>query len=354
METLFSGAVILTPGDVSAGGKPLPLFLWTICPAENIIFPNAKNPNEVTDVKIYNDITETIGRTPMVRLQRFGKGCNAEIWAKLEYMNPAGSVKDRVGRKLILDAEEKGFIAPGATIIEPTSGNTGIGLAMTAAVRGYKLILTMPETMSIERRKLLSAYGAEIVLTPGEKGMTGAIEKANELAASIPGSYIPGQFNNPANARAHYETTGPEIWEDTQGRIDYFVACIGTGGTYSGVGLYLKEQNSDINMVAVEPRNSAVLSGREPGSHGIQGIGAGFIPEVLDKRLLEEILTVTDEEAMSCAREVAKKEGILVGISSGAALCAARKIANRYENEQKRVVVVLPDTGERYLSSGLF
>jgi len=305
-------------------------------------------------MKIYNNVTELVGKTPMVRLSKFGKGCNAEIWAKLEYMNPAGSVKDRVGKKLIEDAEEKGLIRPGFTLIEPTSGNTGIGLAMTAAVKGYKLILTMPETMSLERRKLLAAYGAEIVLTEGEKGMAGAIEKARELHEAIADSYIFDQFANPANARAHYETTGPEIWEDTQGRIDYFVCCIGTGGTFSGVGLYLKEQNSDINMVAVEPRSSAVLSGKEPGAHGIQGIGAGFVPEVLDKRLLEEILTVTDEEAFSCAREVAKKEGILVGISSGAALCAARKIANRYENEQKRVIVILPDTGERYLSSGLF
>ena len=305
-------------------------------------------------MKILNNITEAVGRTPMVRLAKFGKGCNAEIWAKLEYMNPAGSVKDRVAKKLIEDAEEKGLLLPGGTIIEPTSGNTGIGLAMVAAVKGYRVILTMPDSMSIERRKLLSAYGAEIVLTPGEEGMAGAIAKANELKNEIPGSYIPGQFENAANARAHYETTGPEIWEDTGGRIDYFMACVGTGGTFSGVGLYLKERNSDIVTIAVEPSASPVLSGGEPGPHGIQGIGAGFIPEVLDMRILEDVMRVTDAEALACAREMAKKEGILVGISSGAVLCAARKVANRFENEQKRIVVILPDSGERYLSTQLF
>lgn len=305
-------------------------------------------------MRVFENVTELVGGTPLVRLNRFGRGCYAQILAKLESANPAGSAKDRVGLALLRDAEEKGLIAKGATIIEPTSGNTGIGLAAACVVMGYKLILTMPETMSLERRKLLGAYGAEIVLTEGAKGMAGAIEKAKELQASIPGSYIPGQFDNPANALAHYKSTGPEIWQDTDGQLDFFVSAVGTGGTISGAGLYLKEHNSDIFVVAVEPESSAVLSGGKPGPHGIQGIGAGFVPQVLDRRVIDEVMAVTDEQAYACARELAKAEGILAGISSGAALCAARRLANRYENDGKTIVVLLPDTGERYLSSGLF
>lgn len=303
---------------------------------------------------ICGNITELIGSTPLLRLERFGAHLNAEICAKLEYFNPAGSVKDRVGLALLRDAEERGVIAPGATIIEPTSGNTGIGLAMTCAVRGYRLVLTMPETMSIERRKLLAAYGAEIVLTPGADGMSGAIAKAEELHRLTPGSFVPGQFDNPANARAHYESTGPEIWEDTGGEVDIFVATVGTGGTFTGTARYLKERNPALRAVAVEPAGSPVLSGGKPGAHGIQGIGAGFVPKVLDVSLIDEVVRVADGDAIASAKELARAEGVLVGISSGAALWAARQLAERPENAGKRIVVVLPDTGERYLSTALF
>ena len=299
-------------------------------------------------------ITELIGNTPLVSLERFGAGLGGEICAKLEYFNPAGSVKDRVGAMLIRDAEERGLISPGAVIIEPTSGNTGIGLAAVCAVRGYRLILTMPETMSVERRKLLAAYGAEIVLTPGAEGMSGAIARAEQLIAETPGSYMPGQFDNPANARAHYESTGPEIWRDTGGRVDIFVSAVGTGGTFTGTARYLKERDASVRAVAVEPAGSPVLSGGRPGAHGIQGIGAGFVPKVLDTSLIDEVITVTDEDALACARALTRTEGYLVGISSGAALCAAKALAVRPENAGKRIVAVLPDTGERYLSTALF
>ncbi|MGI6029130.1 MAG: cysteine synthase A [Candidatus Heteroscillospira sp.] len=300
-------------------------------------------------MRIFNDVTELTGSTPLIRLSRFGG-----ILAKPESMNPAGSAKDRIGLSLIRDAEERGLLSPGATIIEPTSGNTGIGLAMVSAVRGYKLILTMPETMSVERRRLLSAYGAEIVLTDGSAGMAGAIAKAKELHESIPGSFLPGQFDNTANARAHYLTTGPEIWRDTDGAVDIFVSAVGTGGTFTGCARYLKEQNPDIRAVAVEPAGSPVLSGGKAGPHGIQGIGAGFVPGVLDTSLIDEVLTVSDGDAFACARELARTEGLLCGISSGAALSAAARLAARPENAGKCIVVILPDTGERYLSSGLF
>lgn len=303
---------------------------------------------------IYGNITELIGSTPLLRLERFGAGLGAEICAKLEYFNPAGSVKDRVGLALIRDAEERGAIAPGATIIEPTSGNTGIGLAMACAVRGYRLVLTMPETMSIERRKLLAAYGAEIVLTPGADGMSGAIAKAEELHRATPGSFVPGQFENPANARAHYESTGPEIWEAAGGEVDIFVATVGTGGTFTGTARYLKERNPSLRAVAVEPSGSPVLSGGKPGAHGIQGIGAGFVPKVLDVSLIDEVVTVADGDAIAAAKALARSEGVLVGISSGAALHAAKQLAARPENAGKRIVVILPDTGERYLSTELF
>ncbi|MGE4354286.1 MAG: cysteine synthase A [Oscillospiraceae bacterium] len=305
-------------------------------------------------MRIFSNITELIGGTPLLRLERFGKGLSAEICAKLEYFNPAGSVKDRIGAMLIQDAEERGLISPGATIIEPTSGNTGIGLAATAVVRGYRLILTMPETMSIERRKLLAAYGAEIVLTDGAKGMSGAIERAKQLHSEMPGSFIPGQFENPANARAHYESTGPEIWRDTDGKVDIFIAGVGTGGTITGTSRYLKEQDPNVYVTAVEPASSPVLSGGAPGKHAIQGIGAGFVPPVLDLSLLDEIVKIENEDAFACARSLAKTEGILVGISSGAALAAAKLLASRAENRGKRIVVILPDTGERYLSTELF
>ena len=298
------------------------------------------------------DMTELIGGTPLLQLNRFAPAGN--LLAKLECFNPAGSAKDRVAAAMIADAEARGVLRPGATIIEPTSGNTGIGLAAVAVPKGYRVVLTMPESMSEERRALLRAYGAELVLTPSADGMNGAIARAQELAAETPGSFIPGQFENPANARAHYTTTGPEIWADAQGRVDVFVAGVGTGGTLTGVGRYLKEQNPAVQVVAVEPASSAVLSGGAAGPHGLQGIGAGFVPAVLDTAVYDEVVAVTEEAACAAARELAQTEGVLVGISSGAALSAARAIAARPENAGKTVVVLLPDTGERYLSSPLF
>ncbi len=307
-------------------------------------------------MKIYNSVTELIGRTPLLRLHRFEKehGLPVTLLAKLECMNPAGSAKDRVGLRMIDDAEERGLLKPGATIIEPTSGNTGIGLAAVAASRGYKMILTMPETMSVERQKLLRAYGAEIVLTDGKKGMAGAIEKARELGESIPGSFLPGQFDNPANPEAHRRTTGPEIWEDTDGKVDIFVAGVGTGGTLTGVGEYLKAQNPAVQVVGVEPAGSPVLSGGKAGPHGLMGIGAGFVPNNLHRGVYDEILTVTEEQAYAAGRELAQKEGVLVGITAGAAVHAASLLAQRPENAGKCIVVLLPDTGERYLSTPLF
>lgn len=305
---------------------------------------------------IYYGIDELIGRTPLLKLKNIEKthGIKASLLAKLEYFNPAGSVKDRVAREMINDAEERGILKPGSVIIEPTSGNTGIGLASVAAARGYKVIIVMPDTMSVERRMIMSAYGAELVLTPGALGMSGAIKKAEELKKEIPDSFLAGQFTNPANSRAHYLTTGPEIYNDTDGKIDIFVAGIGTGGTLSGVGRYLKEKNPSVRIVGIEPRTSAILSGGTPGPHGLQGIGAGFVPDVLDTEIYDEIITVTEDDAYEAAREVGKKEGFLVGISSGAALFAAIEVAKRSENEGKTVVVLLPDTGDRYLSTPLF
>lgn len=306
--------------------------------------------------KIAKSITDLIGKTPLLELSNYGREnqVKAHLVAKLEYFNPAGSVKDRVAKAMIDDAEARGLIKPGTTIIEPTSGNTGIGLASVAAARGYRVIITMQETMSIERRNLLKAYGAEIVLTEGSKGMSGAIAKANELAESIPNSFIPGQFINDANPEVHRNTTGPEIWEDTDGKVDIFVAGIGTGGTITGVGEFLKEKNQDIKVIAVEPASSPVLSKGTPGSHRIQGIGAGFVPKVLNTEIYDEIITVENDAAFDTGRLVAKQEGLLVGISSGAALWAATQIAKRPENEGKTIVVLLPDTGERYLSTPLF
>ena len=307
-------------------------------------------------MKIARDITDLIGSTPLLSLSRFASayGLQTTLLAKLEGMNPAGSAKDRIGAAMIAAAEAAGNLREGATIIEPTSGNTGIGLAAVAAVKGYKVILTMPDTMSEERRRLLRAYGAKLVLTEGKLGMAGAIAKAQELAASIPNSFIPSQFENPANAQAHYATTGPEIWADTDGIVDAFVAGIGTGGTITGVGRYLKEQNSLVQIVGVEPAGSPVLSGGAAGSHGLQGIGAGFVPAVLDTSVVDEVLTATEEEAYDAARTLARREGVLVGISSGAALSAAVRYASRPENAGKTVVVLLPDVGDRYLSTPLF
>lgn len=307
-------------------------------------------------MKVYHEITELIGNTPLLELSGLEKSeaLSATILAKLESFNPAGSAKDRVGASLLNDAEERGLIAPGATIIEPTSGNTGIGLAAVAATRGYRLILTMPETMSRERMSLLRAYGAELVLTEGSRGMTGAIQKAQELAKEIPGSFIPGQFENPANPLAHYRTTGPEIWRDTDGKVDVFVSAVGTGGTISGTAKYLKERNPQIRVVAVEPQGSAVLSGKPAGPHKIQGIGAGFIPNTLDTSCYDEVIAVSDEDALSMGKRIARGEGILVGISSGAAAWAALQLAKRPENRGKCIVVLLPDTGERYLSTPMY
>lgn len=306
--------------------------------------------------KIYKSITELVGKTPVLEVSNIEKelGLKARVLVKLEYFNPAGSVKDRVALKMIEDAEAKGLISPGATIIEPTSGNTGIGLASAAAAKGYKAIFVMPETMSIERRKLLLGYGAEIVLTDGKKGMNGAIEKASELEKELDQAIVLGQFVNDANPQAHIETTGPEIWEDTDGEVDIFVAGVGTGGTITGTGTYLKEKNADIQIIAVEPSGSPVLSGGKPGPHGLQGIGAGFIPKVLDTEIYDRIIQVRDEEAYAAEKLLAHKEGVLVGISSGAALHAAVETAKLPENEGKTIVVLLPDTGERYLSTPLF
>ncbi len=305
---------------------------------------------------INKSITELIGNTPLLELCGYERAHNlcARLVAKVEFFNPAGSVKDRAALSMITDAEKSGRLKAGGTVIEPTSGNTGIGLAAVCAVKGYRLIITMPETMSKERRDLMSAYGAELVLTPGKDGMSGAIAKAEELHAKVPGSIIAGQFTSPSNPDAHYASTGPEIWRDTDGCIDYFVAGVGTGGTVTGTGRYLKEKSSSVKIVGVEPATSAVLSGGSAGAHGLQGIGAGFVPEALDVSVLDEVFPVTDEDAFAAAREVARTDGILVGISSGAALSAAAEIASREENAGKTVVVLLPDTGERYLSSSLF
>ena len=306
--------------------------------------------------KIYKTADQLIGKTPLLELTHIEKeeDLKATILAKLEYFNPAGSVKDRIAKAILDDAEAKGELKAGATIIEPTSGNTGIGLASVAAARGYKIIIVMPETMSVERRQLIKAYGGELVLTEGAKGMKGAIAKANELAQEIENSFIPGQFVNPANPKAHFETTGPEIYEDTDGKVDIFVAGVGTGGTVTGVGEYLKSKNPDVKIVAVEPASSAVLSTGVAGSHKIQGIGAGFVPDVLNTEIYDEIITVTNENAFAAGKLVGKKEGVLVGISSGAAVHAAVELAKRPENEGKTIVVLLPDTGDRYISTPLF
>jgi len=307
-------------------------------------------------MKVYNKITDIIGNTPLLKLSNYieDNKLEADIFAKLEYFNPAGSVKDRIAKAMIDEAEAKGIIKSGAVIIEPTSGNTGIGLASVAASRGYKIILTMPETMSVERRNLLKAYGAELVLTDGAKGMKGAIEKANELAEQTTNSFIPSQFKNPANPEIHVRTTGPEIWEDTDGKVDIFVAGVGTGGTLSGVGKYLKSKNPNVKVVAVEPAGSPVLSKGTPGPHKIQGIGAGFVPDTLDTEIYDEIITVENDDAFATGRTLAKNEGVLVGISSGAAVWAATELAKRPENKGKVIVALLPDTGERYLSTPMF
>ena len=306
--------------------------------------------------KIYTSIDQLIGRTPLLEVTRIEKhfGLNAKIFAKLEYFNPAGSVKDRIGKAMIDDAEAEGKLKPGSVIIEPTSGNTGIGLSSVAATRGYRVIIVMPETMSIERRKLMKAYGAELVLTEGKKGMMGAIEKASQLAEEIPDSFIAGQFVNPSNPKIHRLTTGPEIWQDTDGKIDIFIAGVGTGGTLTGTGEYLRSVKPDVRIIAVEPSGSPVLSAGRSGAHKIQGIGAGFVPEVLNTRIYNEIFTVNDDDAITTGKLTGKLEGFLVGISSGAALFAAIETAKRPENEGKNIVVILPDTGERYLSTALF
>lgn len=306
--------------------------------------------------KIYKSLTELIGKTPLLELANYEKKhqLKASVIGKLEYFNPAGSVKDRIAKSMIDDAEAKGLLKPGSVIIEPTSGNTGIGLASVAAARGYRIILTMPETMSIERRNLLKAYGAELVLTEGSKGMKGAIAKADELAKEIPHSFIPGQFVNPANPAVHKATTGPEIWDDTDGKVDFFVSGIGTGGTITGTGEYLKSKNPDIKVIAVEPAGSPVLSKGTPGSHKIQGIGPGFVPQVLNTKIYDEIIAVENDDAFATGRELSRTEGLLVGISSGAALWAGTQLAQRPENAGKTIVVLLPDTGERYLSTPLF
>ena len=306
--------------------------------------------------KIYTSADQLIGRTPLMELTHVEKNENlsAKILAKLEYFNPAGSVKDRIAKAMIDDAEAKGVLKPGSVIIEPTSGNTGIGLASVAAARGYRIIIVMPETMSVERRQLMKAYGAELVLTEGAKGMKGAIAKADELAKEIPNSFVAGQFVNPANPKAHYETTGPEIWADTDGQVDFFVAGVGTGGTITGTGKFLKEHKPDVKVVAVEPKTSAVLSTGIAGSHKIQGIGAGFVPDVLDTKIYDEIIPVDNDDAFAVGKEMGHREGVLVGISSGAALWAAIELAKRPENAGKTIVVLLPDTGDRYLSTPLF
>ncbi|RLD10208.1 MAG: cysteine synthase A [Chlamydiae bacterium] len=299
------------------------------------------------------NILDSIGKTPLIKLNKLSKNIPADILVKLESRNPLGSVKDRIALAMVETAENQGEIAPGATIIEPTSGNTGIGLAFVSAVKGYKLILTMPETMSVERRKLLEIMGAELVLTPGDKGMKGAIDEAAKLSAEIPNSFMPQQFNNPANPEAHYKTTGPEIWNDTNGEIDFFVTGVGTGGTITGTGNFLKEQNSNIKIVAVEPKGSAVISGENAGPHKIQGIGAGFVPEVLNKKIIDDIIIVDSNDAGEISRQLAKKEGILCGISSGANVWAALQLAKKEENKGKQIVTIICDTGERYLSTWL-
>ena len=306
--------------------------------------------------KIYTSADQLIGKTPLLELTNIEKkfGLKAKILAKLEYLNPAGSVKDRIAKAMIDAAEASGELKPDSVIIEPTSGNTGIGLASVAAARGYRIIIVMPETMSVERRQLMKAYGAELVLTEGAKGMKGAIARADELAREIPNAFVTGQFVNPANPRAHFETTGPEIWEDTDGRVDYFVAGVGTGGTITGTGRFLKSKNPDVKVVAIEPASSAVLSTGVAGAHKIQGIGAGFVPEVLDTKIYDEIIPVSNDDAFATGKEVGKNEGVLVGISSGAALWAAIELAKRPENEGKTIVVLLPDTGDRYLTTPLF
>ena len=305
---------------------------------------------------IYTSADQLIGHTPLLELTHIEKahGLKAKILAKLEYFNPAGSVKDRIAKAMVDDAEAKGLLKPGSVIIEPTSGNTGIGLASVAAARGYRIIIVMPETMSVERRQLMKAYGAELVLTEGAKGMKGAIAKADELAKEIPNSFVAGQFVNPANPKAHYETTGPEIWADTDGKVDFFVAGVGTGGTITGTGKFLKEKNPAVKVVAVEPKTSAVLSTGIAGSHKIQGIGAGFVPDVLDTKIYDEIIPVDNDDAFAVGKEMGHREGVLVGISSGAALWAAIELAKRPENAGKTIVVLLPDTGDRYLSTPLF
>lgn len=303
---------------------------------------------------LYSSAFELIGNTPLLKLNNYAASCAASIYAKLERFNLAGSSKDRVGKKMIEDAERSGALKRGGTIIEPTSGNTGLGICAFAVPLGYRVIITMPETMSAERQVMMRAFGAELVLTDGKKGMSGAIEKANELAREIEGSFIPSQFENPSNAQAHFETTGPEIYNDLDGKVDIFVAGVGTGGTITGVGRFLKSKNPDVKIVAVEPSDSAVLSGKKTGAHALQGIGAGFIPKVLDTEIYDEIITISKEEAFKEARELIKTEGVLVGISSGAALSAAKKLAEKAENKGKNIIVLLPDTGERYLSTELF